>query len=95
MPTIIQENPSTDGWIEAKREIIREALDDIAKEVEDRLQDVGLNVPIFLSVPQNGGKVILSLASPIDPSESDWLQVSTIVYEIAEKRLDGTKLRGY
>ena len=95
MAPIIQEASSTDSWIEVKREVIREALDDIAKEVCARLQEAGLNIPIFLSVPKHGGKAILTLASPIDPNEADWLSVSAIVCEIAGKRLDGTILRGH
>jgi hypothetical protein len=92
MPTIIQEDSST---IEVKREIIREALDDIAQEVGTRLQEANLTVPVFLSVPSNGeGKVILTLASPIDPSERDWLSVSAIVCEIAGRRLNGIILIG-
>jgi hypothetical protein len=95
MPTITQEDFAIDDSIEAKRVIIREALDDIAREVGSRLQEAGLNVPIFFSVPEHAGKAILSFATPVDPSESDWLIVSAIVYEIAGKRLDGTKSRGH
>jgi hypothetical protein len=94
MNTLQKTESSSDDSIEVKREIIREVLDDIAKEVGSRLQEVGLNVPIFLSVPKNGGKAILTLASPIDPSEPDWLQVSGIVCEVAGKRLDGVILIG-
>jgi hypothetical protein len=95
MPTIIQGDPLADDGIEVKRAIIREALDDIAQEVGSRLKEVDLNVPIFLSVPSDGeGKVILTLASPIDPSEGDWLSVSAIVCEVAGRRLNGIILIG-
>jgi hypothetical protein len=95
MPTIIQEDSSADDRIEGQRGIIREALDDIAREVGSRLQEAGLNVPMFLSVPSTGeGKAILTLASPIDSSEGDWLSVSAIVCEIAGKRLNGIILIG-
>ena len=80
--------------IKSKRVIIREALDDIAKEVGSRLQEEGLDIPVFLSVPGQGGRAILTLATPSDPNEGDWWSVSVIVCEIAGKQLDNVILRG-
>lgn len=91
MPTIIQGDSST---IEIKRDIIREALDDIANEIGIRLQEGGLSVPVFFSVPSIGGKAILTFATPIEPAEDDWSSVSAIICEIAGKRLDGISLIG-
>jgi hypothetical protein len=95
MNPIIQEDSSPDDRVDAKREIIREALDDIAQEVGTRLQEASLDIPIFLSVPENGGgKAILSFASPVDRS-GDWFSVSAIVCEVAGKRLNNLNLIGH
>jgi hypothetical protein len=95
MDTLQEMESRSDDSIEHGREIIRETLNDIAQEAAIRLQEAGLNIPIFLSVPGNGGKAILTLATPIDPSEGDWSRVSVVVCEVAGKRLDGAKLRGH
>jgi hypothetical protein len=95
MDTTIQKEPTEDDRTEAMREIVRQSLIEIAQEVESRLKEAGLNVPIFLSVPEFGGKSIVTIASPVDPNDDDWRSVLAIVCEVAENRLDGVSLRGH
>src|SRR3981189_638020 len=87
MPQIVE---PTDP--EAQREIIKLALDEIAAEVGTTLREAHLDFPVFLTVPTSGDS-LATMASPLDPSDSDWFNASAIVCRIIGKRL-GARLRG-
>ena len=87
-----QQDLSDDDQIENKREIIRDCLNEIIVDLESRLRAAGLSSAIFLTVP-NSGDAVASIATPLDPSDEDWSQVTQIVCEIVSERLDGFKLR--
>jgi hypothetical protein len=88
MPQIV-ESTSPD----AKREIIRQSLDEIATEVGTALRDARLDFPVFLTVP-NSGHSVATMACPLDPSDSDWSHASAIVCRIIGQRLGDVRLRG-
>jgi len=85
------EETSTDG-IDAQREVIRQSLDEIANDVGMALRDAGLRFPVYLTVP-SGGDALVTFATPLDPSDNDWLQASTIVSRIVSKTLGDIPLR--
>jgi len=83
---------SMDNDIEYKREIIRNCLSEIIVEIDDQLREAGLSCPIFLTVP-NSGDAIAMMATPLDPSDADWVHVGEIVRTTVSGRLNGLKLR--
>ena len=93
MDTIIQRDLPADTQIESKREIIRACLADVVVEIGDRLREAGLNAPIFLTVPLSGDAIV-TMATPLDPSDEDWSRVTKIVCSTVSDRLDGIELRG-
>jgi hypothetical protein len=92
MATTIQELTFTDDEIEAEREIIRNSLDEIVREVGARMGEAGLTDPVFLTVP-NSGQAILTMGTPADPSLEDWHRITKIVCIAVSDRLDGARLR--
>ena len=93
MDTIIQRDLPADTQIESKREIIRACLADVVVEIGDRLREAGLNAPIFLTVPLSGDAIV-TMATPLDPTDDEWSHVTKIVCKTVSDRLDGIKLRG-
>ena len=92
MDTTIQRDLTADHRIESKREIIRECLNEIIVDVENRLRSEALSVPIFLTVPRSGDAV-LTMATPLDSSDDLWSRIVEIVCRIVSERLNGLKLR--
>jgi len=78
--------------LEAHREIIRQSLAEIVTDVESELEQSGLNFPVFVAVP-NSGDAILTIASPLDPSDHDWASATAIVNQIIGEWLGGIGLR--
>jgi hypothetical protein len=85
---------SADDRIEGKREIIRQALDDIAQEVGKRLREACLDVPVFLTIPSSGNAIV-TMATPLDPQEEVWASVTAIVRRVVSDRLDGMLLQSH
>ena len=87
-----QQDLSADDQIEPKREIIRKCLNEIIADVESRLRAAGLSSTVFLTVPLSGDAIV-TLATPLDPSDEDWAHMTDIVCTTLSERLDGLKLR--
>jgi hypothetical protein len=87
----INELPTAER-LEAHREIIRQSLAEIVTDVESELKQSGLNFPVFVAVP-NSGDAILTIASPLDPSDHDWASATAIVNQIIGEWLGGIGLR--
>jgi hypothetical protein len=88
----INESVVDDTRTKGQREIIRLALDDIAKKVGARLLEAGLNFPVFLTVP-NSGSAITTVATEANPQTDIWLKVVQIVSEIVSERLGSIVLK--
>ena len=84
---------SADNAIEAQREVIRLALDDIAVQVGTALRETGLDFPVYLTVPGSGTSLV-TLACALDPSDEQWTQAMEIVCHIIGQRLGDIRLRG-
>jgi hypothetical protein len=82
----------SDDKIDGEREIIRQALDDIAQEVGNKLREAALNFPVFLTVPRSGNAIV-TMATPADPQTDIWLKVVQIVSEIVSERLGSMVLQ--
>ena len=92
MTTTIQEAASVEDKIEADREILRESLEEIVREVGTRMQEAGLCDPVFLTVP-SGGRALMTMATPADSNHEDWRRMTKIVCIAISDRLDGIRLR--
>jgi hypothetical protein len=78
---------------DAKRDIIRQSLDDIATEIATALRDAHMDFPVFLTVPTSGNS-LATMACPLDPSDNDWSDASAIVCRIIGQRLGNVRLHG-
>jgi hypothetical protein len=78
--------------IDVQREMVRQSLDAIANDIGMALRDAGLRFPVYLTVP-NSGDALAIFATPLDPSDKEWLQASTIVSRIVSKTLGDIPLR--
>jgi hypothetical protein len=87
-----QNDTQFDDRLESQREAIRQSLDAIANDVGMALWDAGLRFPVYLTIP-NSGDALATFATPLDPSDSEWSQASTIVSRIVSKTLGDISLR--
>jgi hypothetical protein len=76
---------------EDQRQSIKLALDDIATEVSSGLCAARLEFPVYLSVPSSG-HALITVACPIDPTDSEWSRATEIVCRVISKRLKGIRL---
>ena len=83
---------SADDWRSIQRERLTLLLDAIASEVTTALQETGLTMPIFFTVPSTGDALLI-YATPLDPSDSAWLRAGEIVIDIIGDKIDGVSLR--
>jgi hypothetical protein len=82
-----------DDTLDAQRDTLRQSLDAIASDVGLALRDVGLNFPVFLTVP-NSGHSLATIATPLDPTDGDWQRASEIVCQIIAQKVGYDRLRG-
>ena len=79
--------------LDAQRNIIRQSLDAIVNDIGMAMRDVGLTFPVYITV-RNSGDALVTIASSLDPSDTDWQQASAIVCRTLEKRVGCGRLRG-
>ena len=79
--------------LNAQRDIIRQSLDAIANDIGIAMRDVGLTFPVYITV-RNSGDALVTIATPIDPSDEEWQQASAIVCRTLEERVGCGHLRG-
>ena len=84
---------STDHELDAQRDIIRRSLDAITNDIGMAMRDVGLTFPLYITV-RNSGDALVTIATPFDPSDTDWQQASAIVCRTLEERVGCDRLRG-
>ena len=83
----------TDDRLDAQRDIIRQSLDAITNDIGMAMRDVGLTFPLYITV-RNSGDALVTIATPLDPSDTDWQQASAIVCRTLEERVGCDHLRG-
>jgi hypothetical protein len=79
--------------IEAQREIIRQSLPGLASEITMLIRDAGLAFPILLCIP-NSGNALLTMATPHDPSDSEWAKATGIAFAPVARVLGGIEICG-
>ena len=87
-----QHKTSTDDEIDAKRSIVRESLDEIAAEMGIAMRDANLRFPIGITTPSSG-HAIVTIVTPLDPSDDDWAHTCAIVRQIVSEKLGGISMR--
>jgi hypothetical protein len=91
MPEVV-EPASADDEPEAQRAVIRLALDEIGTETDIALRESGLSFPVGLTIPSSG-YALITMVTPVDPSDDDWSQATAIVRHIVSSKLGGIRLR--
>ena len=86
-----QWDSSTDDDLETLRSTIRQSLDEIANDVGSAMRDARLQFPLGLTVP-NSGHALVTMVTPVDPSDEDWSHATAIVRHIVSKKLGGIGL---
>jgi hypothetical protein len=87
------EHHETDDRLNAQRDIVRQSLNEIANDIGMAMRDVGLTFPVYMTV-RNSGDALVTIASPLDPSDEQWQQASAIVRRTLEERVRCGHLRG-
>jgi hypothetical protein len=89
MPQLIEEHDEPDDfnaerWHNSEqRERLKACLPDIAAEVTRALDDAGIAVSVYFTVPNSGS--LLTFATPADPNDAIWDQISGIVTKIVSQ----------
>jgi hypothetical protein len=73
-------------------QILVSLLNQIAAEVSAALSEAGIQIPIFFSIPSQGG-AMLTFATPLDPTEEEWARVSQIICPIVASKIGATSVR--
>ena len=88
-----EDDPSTDDTLDAQRDIIRQSINEIANDIGIKMRDVGLTFPVYITV-RNSGDSLVTIATPLDPSDADWQRAREIVCRTLEERIGCNRLRG-
>ena len=88
-----EDDSSTDDTLDAQRDIIRQSINEIANDIGMAMRDVGLTFPLYITV-RNSGDALVTIATPLDPSDTDWRQASAIVCRTLEERVGCDRLQG-
>ena len=83
---------TNDDQLETQRSIIRQSLDELPSELGIAMRAANMNYPIGLAVPTSG-EALITMVTPVDPSDDDWSHATAIVRQIVAKRLGGIRLR--
>ena len=88
-----QDRMQIDDHLYSQRETIRQSLDAIGNDIGMLMRDVGLHFPVFMTVRDNGDS-LATIATPLDPSDTDWSRATAIACQIIQKRIGCGRLRG-
>ena len=89
----IDPRTEVDERLDAQRDIIKKSLNEITNDIGMAMRDVGLTFPLYITV-RNSGDALVTIATPLDPSDTDWQRASAIVCRTLEERVGCERLRG-
>ena len=89
----VNQHPEVDDKLDAQRDIIRQSINEIANDIGMAMRDVGLTFPVYITV-RNSGDALVTIATPLDPSDADWQRASAIICRTLEERVGCDRLRG-
>ena len=94
MNTIEHEDDSSTGnKLDTQRDIIRKSINEIANDIGMKMRDVGLTFPLYITV-RNSGNSLVTIMTPLDPSDADWQRAREIVCGTLEERIGCGRLGG-
>ena len=82
-----------DDTLDAQRDIIRHSINEIANDIGMAMRDVGLTFPVYITV-RNSGDALVTIATPLDPSDEQWQHAREIVCRTLEERVGCGRLGG-
>jgi hypothetical protein len=82
---------SPDPTFDAKRQTIRDSLDQIVSKIHAALTEAGLHYPIYVSVPSSGTS-LLTIVTPLDPTDCEWDRISQIACDIVAKQTGAERM---
>jgi hypothetical protein len=88
-----EDDPSTDGALDAQRDIIRQSINEIANDIGIKMRDGGLTFPLYITV-RNSGDALVTIATPLDPPDTDWQRAREIVCRTLQERVGCGRLGG-
>ena len=88
-----QDGTQLDDTLDAQRKIIRASLNETANDVGMIMRDEGLHFPIYITV-RNSGDSLATIATTLDPTDTEWSHAWAIVCEVIKQRTGGGRLRG-
>jgi hypothetical protein len=91
MNTIEDQSDQNDS-LDAQRDTIRQSLNEIVNDIGMAMRDIGLTFPVYITV-RNSGDALVTVATPLDPSDADWQHASSIVCQIIEEKVGCGRLR--
>jgi hypothetical protein len=74
-----------------QRQHLTSSLTEIASEVTAALADAGLRIPVFFTVPSSGD-ALMTFATPMDPSDEDWIRACEIICPIVGNKIGMSNL---
>jgi hypothetical protein len=89
----INEYQEINDRLDAHRDIIRQSLDAISNDIGTAMRDVGLTFPLYITV-RNSGDSLVTIATPLDPSDEQWQHAREIVCRTLEERIGRGRLQG-
>ena len=90
---VIDDQSDQNDALDAQRDIIGKSLNEITNQIGMTMRDVGLTFPLYITV-RNSGDALVTIATPLDPSDTDWQRASAIVCRTLEERVGCVRLRG-
>ena len=88
-----EDDPLTEDTLDAHRDIIRRSISEIANDIGMAMRDVGLTFPLYITV-RNSGDSLVTIATPLDPSDEQWQHAREIVCRTLEERVGCGRLGG-
>ena len=82
-----------DNTLDAQRDKVRSNLTEITADIGMAMRDVGLTFPVYMTV-RNSGDALVTIMTPLDPSDEEWQQATAIVCQTLEERVGCDRLRG-
>ena len=87
------DDTSTDDTLDAQRDFIRQSLNAITDDIGMAMRDVGLAFPLYITV-RNSGDALVTIATPLDPPDTDWQRAREIVCRTLQERVGCGRLGG-
>ncbi len=80
--------------LDTQRAILTRSITDITNDLGTALRDAGLHFPVYITV-RSSGNSLATIATPLDPSETDWDRASEVVCQVLGRWVGCERLVGW